>query len=352
MIIAASLLLWMAASTNTVDAVYDEAVSDPATDGYVAYNSHDYALAARYFEDVLDDDPSRGEIAGQLGYAYKALGRNDKAAAAFKAALGTDANLDRLAYRREVQVLENVFDLSAYSIYRKNALGGAPLAAAGPTLIQSQGGMEAAWRLPHIGYRNGKTLHLFGRVLWGYDGNRFSIRDESWQSGVGLRWKPWRDQNIVFTGERLIAIGNDARNDWMLRASYSWDQGYGIDFQKSHWLYSTLYLDAAMIDPTDPDLFLSSEGRLGMTWRLSGNGYGPALSATPHVVGAANIQKDTYDTTSLVELGFGVSFKLYGGDSLSSAHGTTIEMLAQYRIKAAGDSGGSSGAIVSLILLY
>ena len=250
-----------------------------------------------------------------------------------------------------MQTLENHFDSSAYLIYREAALSDGLLAAAGPSLVQSQGGVELAWTPPQIGFRDGKRLQLFGRLAWGHSDN-FALKEESAQAGIGVRYKPWRDHNLVFAAERLAAVGKAARNDWMLRASYSWDTGYDLQPEASSWRYGTLYLDAAVIDPADPDVLLAAEGRYGRSFLISGGAYGPAWVTTPHVVVAGNVQKDAFHATTLLESGPGLSVKLFFADASEAAHGGTLEFLVQYRLKVGGDSAGGSGVVATMVMQY
>ncbi|MBW7837860.1 MAG: tetratricopeptide repeat protein [Sphingomonadales bacterium] len=319
--------------------------------GFAAYERGDYETAVTEFEAALAAKPDLPLAWAQLGYAYRKLSRNGAAAHAFRQALRTGITDNRYGYRREVQTLENRFDASAYLIYRQAALSDGLLAAAGPSLAQSQGGVELAWTPPRFGFRDGRRLQIFGRLAWGHSDD-FALKEDSAQAGVGVRYKPWRDQNLVFSAERLAALGREARNDWMLRASYSWDMGFDLRPEEKSWTYATLYLDAAMIDVTDPDVLLAGEGRYGRSFLIGGGAYGPAVLATPHLVIAGNVQKDAFHTTTLVEAGPGLSAKLFFADTPEAAHGGTLELLVQYRVKIGGDSVGGSGVVATLVVQY
>lgn len=343
---AALMLLTLAATPAAADDPYVRAKA-----GFAAYERGDYKAAVAQFEAALAAKPDLPLAWAQLGYAYCKLSRNGAAAHAFRQALRAGITDNRYGYRREVQTLENRFDASAYLIYREAALSDGLLAAAGPSLAQSQGGVELAWTPPRIGFRDGRQLQIFGRLAWGHSDD-FALQEDSAQAGVGVRYKPWRDHNLVFSGERLAAVGSAARDDWMLRASYSWDTGYDLQPEEKSWTYATLYLDAAMIDPADPDLLLAGEARYGRALRIFGGAYGPAVLATPHLVIAGNVQKDDFHTTALVEAGPGLSAKLFFADAPESAHGGTLELLVQYRVKIGGDSAGGSGMVATMVVQY
>ncbi|RMF08654.1 MAG: hypothetical protein D6763_09550, partial [Alphaproteobacteria bacterium] len=212
-----------------------------AEQGYKAYAAGDYGAAAAAFERALAIDPNQPDLAAQLAYTLKTLGDNRAAARWFRHAIShTHTEVD-YRLRREVAILENRFDMSGYIIWRENALDGGALAAAGPSLTQSQGGTELSWTPPRVGLRNGRRLQLFARFLWGFEGDTLKIQDDSHQAGLGARYRPLKAHNLVITAERLMGIGDFARDNWMLRSSYSWDRGYGYEPGATSWDYVTFY---------------------------------------------------------------------------------------------------------------
>lgn len=327
-----------------------------ADKGYKAYAAGDYRVAAQAFEASLALDPGQPALASQLGYTLRKLGRGKEAGRWFRHAITHTEGSPTYRMRREVEFAENSLDATAYLIWRENALDGSALAAVGPSLTQSQGGTELAWTPPRIGERNGRKFQVFGRLLWGFEGDSLNIQGESYQAGVGARYKPLERHNLVLTAERLIAVGDFARDDWMLRASYSWDTGFGYDPDRSRWTYATFYADAAVIDPGSPDVFLLAEGRYGQSFRIAGGANGPGLGAgwvlTPHVTAASVLQHDSFNTTTLIEAGGGASLKLWFDDTPMRAHGASVELLIQWRGKLAGDSAGPSGFLSTLVLSF
>lgn len=348
--LAACLLFGALAEPADAASAYDHAAV-----GFAAYEEADFGAAAAAFERALEMNPDLAIVAAQLGYAYRKLGRNGEAARAFRqalaAGLGAEDPDTRHHLRREIETVENKLDFGLYHVHRAAALPDHRLSLTGPTLTQSQSGAELSWIPPGIGFRDGRIFRLGGRLLWGYDGTSLDPRGESVQAGLGFSYKPFATHNLVLAAERLIAIGSEARNDWMLRAGYSWLRGYGADFMRSDWAYLTFYGEAAVIDPSDPDLLLAAEARGGWSVRVMGDGDGPALIATPHLVVAASRQQDSFATTELVEAGPGMSFKLHFADSPERAHGGSLEVILQYRAKIAGDSAGGSGFMLTVVLL-
>lgn len=348
--------------TLPLAALYTDQVAGPpppaetafslADKGYKAYAAGDYRAAAQAFEGSLALDPDQSALASQLGYALRNLGRGKEAGRWFRHAITHADGPPTYGMRREVAFAENSLDATAYLIWRENALDGSALAAVGPSLTQSQGGTELAWTPPRIGERNGRKFQVFGRVLWGFEGDTLNIQGESYQAGVGARYKPLGGHNLVLTAERLIAIGDFARNEWMLRASYSRDTGFGYDPERARWTYATFYADAAVIDPASPDVFLLAEGRYGQSFRIAGGANGAGWVLTPHVTAASVLQHDSFHTTTLIEAGGGLSLKLWFDDTPLRAHGASAELLIQWRGKLAGDSTGPSGFLSTLVLSF
>src|SRR5262249_39600865 len=67
--------------------------------------------------------------------------------------------------------------------------------------------------------------------------------------GMGLRWKPWRNQIVYFAAETQHGLADRTRRDVLLRASASFFSGgrAGDDWHASGngWLSRNLYLDVA-----------------------------------------------------------------------------------------------------------
>ncbi|MDD7960719.1 hypothetical protein PUT90_28615, partial [Klebsiella pneumoniae] len=69
---------------------------------------------------------------------------------------------------------------------------------------------------PKIGYHDGRILQFFVRsYVTAYDGSGGVTGGPTAQGSVGLRYKPFPEQNVVMTAERLFRIGSLATNDWL-----------------------------------------------------------------------------------------------------------------------------------------
>lgn len=331
------MILGIFVAVSTIATGAPSSAYDYADIGFKAYQAQDYETAVAAFDQALALNNRLGNVAAQRAYALKKLGRNKQAISSFERARDLDAGENDDLYRREIALLSNEFNLSFYTAYREAATRSDFLAVTGPSLTQSQSALEGIWTPPSFGYRDGRLIQAFGRVIWGYEGNNFTLDSQSFQSGIGIRFKPLARTNLIFSAERLVALGDNARDDWMLRASYSWDQGYGFNPQEKQWRYLTFYGDIAVIDPKSPDIFLASEIRVGESFRV-----GSAMSLTPHMMLNSVYQKDDYHTIRIIEGGPGVSLKYYSEPS-------TIEVLIQYRQKLAGNSPDASGFIFTFV---
>lgn len=64
------------------------------------------------------------------------------------------------------------------------------------------------------------------------------------QGGVGFRWQPISDSAFRLTAERLIAIGEDARNDWLLRLAWGMTTGSEAPAGRAVWPSGQAYVEA------------------------------------------------------------------------------------------------------------
>lgn len=316
--------------------------------GYEAYRNGDYAKAIAYFEQSLKLGPERRDIHLQLAYAAKIVGQNAAAVNHFKTAL--DLKMDHFddavpfILRREVEQLENRFEVNGYVIYRDEASTTRQL---GADLTQSQAGVELSYQPGSFGFHNGRKFQIYGRLLTALEQDQLKLNPDSYQAGFGLRMKPFAHQNLVLSAERLVKVGRFARNDWMARAGYSYDHGTDYREDSTEWWSYSLYLDAALIDLGDPDIFLTSQATGGYNFTLA-----RGLVIQPRLTGFMTWQKDSFREASLIEAGPGVNIRYYFNDSKYEAYRSFIDLTGEYRIKITGNSIGGSGPVVSLAVHF
>ena len=140
--------------------------------------------------------------------------------------------------RRTISDLSRVWGINTAVTYGK--VGSAP----NPFLIvnnpastyTSQLGTELYYRPEAFGNRNGALFEVFGRLfetLYDQAGGPTGLRTT--QGMVGARWKPFSDHNLVLEVDKLIALGDAARNDTLLRAAYSYTVGTDLRAIDTHW---------------------------------------------------------------------------------------------------------------------
>ncbi|MBL4800810.1 MAG: hypothetical protein JKY45_02880 [Emcibacter sp.] len=313
--------------------------------GYEAYQVGNYQKAIRHFEHALILSGDHQDIRLQLAYAHKIAGQNAKAVENFKKAIDHFSPATApFSLRREVEQLENNFNVNGYVIFRDESSNTQQL---GADLTKSQAGMEVSYQPGNISLRNGRIVQIYARFLSGMEQDRLQLNPDSYQAGLGLRLKPLSDHNLVLSVERLVKVGIFARNDWMLRASYSLD--YGTDYQqdKTNWWSYSLYLDAAFIDPLDPDIFLTAQFTGGYNIKMT-----ESLILQPRITTHMTWQKDSFRSSSLIESGPGINMRYYFNDTKYEAFRSYIDLNLEYRVKFSGNSIGSSGPIVSLLLHF
>ncbi len=150
-----------------------------------------------------------GDVAAQ---AYRLLASGDRrgAVAAFDAALALADAPRRAQWRAARDRLLRHWSGDAYVLVRAAGLAGA---AAGPVLGGGQSGASLAYALDPLARR---PLAIVARLNTASDAGG-APRADTLQAAIGLRWQIRPGFSI--SGERLMAIGELARNDWTLRVA-------------------------------------------------------------------------------------------------------------------------------------
>jgi tetratricopeptide (TPR) repeat protein len=289
-------------------------------------------------------------------YVSKRLAENAQALAYFREAIdaadgGTlPMPAQNLFYiRRDVAELERRW--GGYATFTYNAVGVAPATllappAAGGNVLQA--GLEAYWRPPVIGYRNGRIFELFARTFQTLADESGGPTGTSTQQGMaGARWKPFSDVNLIVEGARLFALGTVARNDWLARVAASHGQGTDLRVEESNWTMWQVYgeYDHYFVTPQN---LMAFEGRLGRSFRA--DAVSDHLVGTPFlVVGGA--YDDTLATPGAVGAGAGFSLRYWFREDKYAAPRSYVDLNVQYRFKIAGDDR-ARGVFASLTIAY
>lgn len=328
-------------------------------------------LASRVGDDrtalgLFEKAQAAGELkgAGLLDAAYtaKRLVRNAQAVALFKAAIDAQGagtlplDPQRLfEVRREVADLTRTWGATASLSY--GAVGVLPSSTL-PTAVSPSGGdvlqsgVELYWRPPAIGYRNGRTLEVFGRVFETLaddrdDGSDAATGAQTRQGAFGLRWKPFSENNLVFELGRLVKIGDASRNDWLLRAAYSDGRGTDLRVDVPDWWMWNLYGEIVRY-PETPETVVNFEARLGRSYRL--DRIAGRLVITP-LIALGGGYDNVLDTPRALGAGPGLNLRYWFREDKYTAPRSFLDFGVQYRFKLAGDDR-AEGIFASLTLAY
>lgn len=313
--------------------------------------------AVSAFEAAHRRRPAEGGTVADIAWAHLRAGNEPRAARWLREAI--DGHRARDAPAAEVDRLRRTYDYvtrrvggGAYLSWRDE--GGpatAPGGVAGGTL-PSQAGVDATWRPPGIGYDRGRILEAYARLLWGLEPGSLRFDEDSYQGGVGVRYKPLADLNLFVSGERLFSVGSAARDAWMGRVQVSDSRGMAPLPGEGVGHYSTVYGDAAAFSGPGPDAALFAEVRQGVSVPL-----GRGLRLAPHVAGYGRWEEGEVPGGSYLEAGPGVSLRAELGSPRYRPHVAVFELLVQYRWTeledpGPGADGSSDGPVVTGVLRF
>jgi tetratricopeptide (TPR) repeat protein len=246
-----------------------------------------------------------------------------------------DREIKREALRQQVGTLERQWQLNGYQSHRRRGtqLGDAGIVGGG--VIPSQGGLELQVRAPGIGYRDGRIVQLETRLLWGTQPGKLTIDRDTLQGTLGLAVKPFKNLDAFLRVERLVKIGDQSQNNWLVHGSWGAADGWGWHPTKTHWNYSTVYVDAGVMLQNEKTRSVFVEARQGRSFTIASK-----TVLTPHVVLAMRGQRPDPLKESYVEVGAGVNLKTQFNGSKYVAERSNFEISLQYRKPIAHRPGG------------
>jgi adsorption protein A len=254
-----------AASLERASALTPQDAALAATLGYAWLQAGDTARARTAFERAHRLRPDDPALTRQLMYLQLAEG--DRAQARLYAAQAIDqlgshgpnaqddagddrVELERFNLRRLHEDLGRRWRILG-DLAIGDSVSSAANAIAPGVSYRSYAQVEAQYRFDAPPGGDENTLAAYARVFAG------SGAQGDWQPvhaprlGVGVHWKPWRSQTIVFSAEQQLAIGHPEgrRSDTLLRASGSWTGGarFSDDWhpQGRGWFAQNFYVDVA-----------------------------------------------------------------------------------------------------------
>ena len=306
---------------------------------YAQLAAHDDPAAFAAFRAALGPQAPPGAWI-DAAYTAKRLGRNPEAQAWFSQGLEVRRNLpgyggaaSDFGLMREVEALDRAWGLSLGSFYRQGGL--LPGAASGQKVLQE--GLDVYWQ-PEALARNGRNVQLFAEAfenLWsaGHD----TTGGPTVQWALGVRAKPFQQQNLVVGAERLFRGGAQALSDWMLKAGYSFDRGVDLDPGRRQWPFWSVFTEGDSLPRTGRYLH-TLEARWGRSYRFES---APATAWTPHLVLAGDYDNRNPGETA-TGVGAGVQLRTWfrGGPTKAPASWFEVSVQVRARLTDASREGG------------
>lgn len=291
---------------------------------------------------VGSDNPMVRE---DMAWAMKEEGMREDAAEALAAVLPATKDADKhYALRREIQQLEDNWTSVGSLTYRDGLARSSGIPGLQNYNETLQYGFETVYS-PDQFQRNGRRLlQLYGQAFASSNNAQYDLNDNTTQGAVGVRTMPVPDVEWYLYGARLFRIGSQAINDWQLRTTYSYTQGFDIDPNRDDWFYLFATPDISYLTDRE-ELFASFEGRVGQSYRFSN------WVLTPHLVGAAAHNHNDFDSRDSLEYGPGLSVKYWFDETAERAPTGSAELIFQWR-EAVGPSEDRDGPFVRLVFQY
>jgi tetratricopeptide (TPR) repeat protein len=302
--------------------------------------------AQEAFRLAHNNAPLTGANALNAGYSARRIGDDSAAVYWFQLGLESwpvDPAFDeqrQFEIRREIETLQRRWGASASVSYGTASTVSSGVLGADTVL---QAGGEAYYRIG--GYNDGRPLDVFARVYGTLDSDLGGATGgDTAQGWIGLRYKPFSNANLILEASRMIALGDLARDDWMLRAAWSAEAGGDLRFDRSSWPAWRLYADVAHLVDAEQTLGVA-EARAGQAFRTSDRDI-----LTPFVFVRAYYDSLLADETA-VGAGPGVAWRHWFRESDYGAPASYIDLSVGYQFSLSGDDRGE-GVYLGLNLNY
>ena len=242
----------------------------------------------------------------EAGYQYMKAINNKNAKASFATAIDIYNDIVPLlegsnsvdyadcnsAMKREYSKLDRLFGAGLYFSKTDYDLPVPATIASIGGALPSQVGVEINYRPPIIGFRNEKTFDIFARLYGNFKHDSWSLDRESYQGGVGIRYKPFRKFNALISAEKLFKIGDNSEDNLLLRALDSIEWGEKPKGGTKYQLAGRLYADGGYFLQNRRRWYYYLDGREGVSWYVGGD---KVLITFPQVLGV--IRHETDDVT-------------------------------------------------------
>jgi bacteriophage N4 adsorption protein B len=322
---------------------------------YLALRRDDERAALHWFEMASAHGRSSPHYQADAGYAAMRLGRNRQAVALLAKALdashaapeGQKPFDDNAVYgmRRSIDSLERRWG-TTLSLGHSTTPGTAAstVAPAGGDLRVMQAGAEVFYIPERFGFRDGRVLQLYANTFQGVSANEegYATGSASRVIGLGARYKPLRDYNLVFALERRLAVGDSAGDDdWLVRVG--WSEGRQTDWHptRDSWTTWQVYTESAYFLEAER-LIQPFDARIGRSWKLPWHG----AVLTPFVGAAGEYDSEQVPRTA-AGVGPGVTLRYWFRETAHRAFASYAEFSLQYRFRVtdAERGGGLFGML-------
>jgi tetratricopeptide (TPR) repeat protein len=308
--------------------------------------------ACRLFELGYRLEP-RSEILEDWGHALEAAHRLTEAAEKYRAAIAAESKkpeatpeqrkaMERRIWglRRDVGEAERTAYAEATVVLRSPNVKGADGLSPETGLAGSAEGVEVGLRLPHA-----PMVDLYARQYSAFEGDTMKLSRVSDQGALGVRWRPFPGQLFSLAAERMIKIGDNARNAWLFVAADGWSRGTEIDPFRSQWSFTSLYGEAAYIPGDHRYSEFYATALQGWSFKLD-----PATTLTPHVGLWATRADNAGEVRYLVEAGPGLMLTHLLEVSPDKISDAQISLSAQYRMPISDNTAQKNALVVQLNL--
>ncbi len=252
--------------------------------GYKHIRQHDDAAAVEDFARAFAVGAGRGFHFADGAYAAKRVANNPLSVKWFHFALDLDSEdhafdpQQAYGFRREIETLERQFGGQIGSPFHAGMLN------------VWQVGLEGYWQPPVIGFRNGQVLQVIARMYENLrNGGYGAIGWRTAQAAFGVKYKPLFDQNVMISLEKLVAMGGQASDDWLVRLGWSGGTNIDVRVAGGNWPSWRVFTEAAWFVQASR-LLVAGEARLG--WTVAAPRW-PQWTVAPHALLAAE-----YDTAA------------------------------------------------------
>lgn len=320
---------------------------------YLAVRAGDNPVAFKQFSQAQ----ARGELRGlpliDAAHAARSVYDNPQAIEWLKTAIDSIGDTLEPQYlfglRREVAELSRTW--GAYVSLSHGAVGvmpGLPYTPQPGGGTVTQVGSEIYWRPPVIGYRDGAVFDLFVRSFTTLHSSLGGpVGFSTMQGSFGARWKPFRDYNVVIEAARLFRIGNNSREDTMVRLAFSESRGTDLRVDVPSWWMGTVYGEVGRYFDAR-QTFSTLEARGGRSFRI--DAISDRLVITPFLAVGASFD-NLLATKWAVGAGPGLNARYWFREDKYTAPMSYVDLNVQYRFKVHGDER-AEGLFAGLTMAY